>query len=91
MDISNCIFEDMKNRTRFKFLLSVPFVVVIYILLSWNANQTDAQREILPKVPAPIVLENAWVDAVIDTMTLREKIGQFFMVAVYPNKSESHF
>ena len=85
MDISNCIFEDMKNRTRFKFLLSVPFVVVIYILLSWNANQTDAQREILPKVPAPIVLENAWVDAVIDTMTLREKIG-----SVIDNRSCSH-
>lgn len=35
--------------------------------------------------------ENPWVNETLEKMTLREKIGQFFMVAAYSNKGESHF
>jgi beta-glucosidase-like glycosyl hydrolase/CubicO group peptidase (beta-lactamase class C family) len=36
-------------------------------------------------------VSNKWVDETIAKMSLREKIGQFFMIAAYSNKSESHF
>lgn len=33
---------------------------------------------------------NHWADSVYHTLTLREKIGQLFMVAAYSNKNENH-
>lgn len=43
------------------------------------------------KVVPTQAVQNKWVDEQIDSMTLREKIGQFFMVAAYSGKDESHF
>ena len=34
---------------------------------------------------------NSWVDDQLANMTLREKIGQFFIVAAYSGKNEAHF
>ena len=34
---------------------------------------------------------NTWVDSVLNSMTLEEKIGQLFMVAAYSNKDESSY
>jgi beta-N-acetylhexosaminidase len=34
--------------------------------------------------------KSAWVDSLMTSMTLDEKIGQLFMVAAYSNKGESH-
>ena len=35
-------------------------------------------------------IQNEWVDSIFDNLTLREKIGQLFIVASYSNKSVSH-
>ena len=35
-------------------------------------------------------IQNEWVDSIFDNLTLREKIGQLFVVASYSNKSVSH-
>lgn len=37
-----------------------------------------------------IFKKDHWVDSVLNTMTLDEKIGQLFMVAAYSNKDEAH-
>ena len=34
---------------------------------------------------------NTWVESELSKMTLKEKIGQFFMIAAYSNKNEAHF
>ncbi|HOU47465.1 MAG TPA: glycoside hydrolase family 3 N-terminal domain-containing protein, partial [Chitinophagales bacterium] len=34
---------------------------------------------------------NVWVDSILKTMTLDEKIGQLFMVAAYSNKDETSY
>lgn len=34
---------------------------------------------------------NAWVDTLMQHMTLDEKIGQLFMIAAYSNKDETHY
>jgi len=49
------------------------------------------KRIIFPEVPYEDNVSNAWVDQTMASMTLKDKIAQFFMVAVYPNKTEAHF
>lgn len=49
----------------------------------------------LAQRPDPLLTSNAdlqkqWVDSVMQSMTLDEKIGQLFMVQVYSNKDETH-
>lgn len=34
---------------------------------------------------------SSWVDSVLNSMTVEEKIGQLFMVAAYSNKTEEHY
>lgn len=47
--------------------------------------------EIQEHVPYTDNVSNDWVDATLAQMSMREKIGQFFMVAVYPKQKEAHF
>ena len=35
-------------------------------------------------------MQNDWVDSIFDNLTLREKIGQLFVIAAYSNKSINH-
>lgn len=42
------------------------------------------------KVTEPLA-SNAWIDGELAKMSLRDKIGQFFMVAAYSGKNEAHF
>ncbi|MGC6284066.1 MAG: glycoside hydrolase family 3 N-terminal domain-containing protein [Polaribacter sp.] len=49
----------------------------------------------LAQRPDPLLTSNAdlqkqWVDSVMQSMTLDEKIGQLFMVQAYSNKDETH-
>ncbi|RYD70875.1 MAG: hypothetical protein EOP53_24625, partial [Sphingobacteriales bacterium] len=41
-----------------------------------------------PKKSYPIYDKNAWVDSVLETMTLDEKIGQLFMVDAFSSKEK---
>ncbi|MDC3252886.1 serine hydrolase [Crocinitomicaceae bacterium] len=81
----------MNNSTIYKFFLVVLVVLFVSTLLSLNIHDESSRVENKVEIRFQPPVQNAWVNAVIDTMTLREKIGQFFMVAVYPNQSESHF
>lgn len=56
-----------------------------------NFSVKPAPHDIADAVPYTDNVSNAWVDQTLQGMTLREKIGQFFMVAVYPKQGEAHF
>lgn len=95
---SNCIFEYMKQIFFSKFLVLIPILVSVYVWatipfepISASRNNTIVNQ--VPKIkPVKIeVIDNAWVNETIAKMTLREKIGQFFMIAAYSGKDESHF
>ncbi|TXD47894.1 glycoside hydrolase family 3 protein [Polaribacter sp. IC073] len=63
---------------------SVPiFLVLLAMIFSCDKKQTKSN-----------ILENTnqtkWVDSIYNTMTLKEKVGQLFMIAAYSNKEESH-
>jgi beta-glucosidase-like glycosyl hydrolase/CubicO group peptidase (beta-lactamase class C family) len=56
--------------------------------LKWKAVPTKSTHE---NVLNTEVTSNRWVDSTLKTLTLQQKIAQFFMVAVYPKQSEAHF
>ena len=81
----------MKQLLSFKFLLFAPILVSVFVFasitpLSYPVLKKDIQ---LPEVINTV--ENPWVNETLEAMTLREKIGQFFMIAAYSNKGEAHF
>jgi len=43
-----------------------------------------------PLATKDVEVQNKWVDSILSSMTLNEKIGQLFMVAAYSNKDEKH-
>ncbi len=41
--------------------------------------------------PIDVLPESAWADSTLRTLTLEEKIGQFFMIATYSNRNEAYY
>ena len=73
-----------------KKILSKKIIVIasLFTAVAVMAFQnTPVEEKVLVSEP---VATNAWVDEKIASMSLREKIGQFFMVAAYSGKDESH-
>ncbi len=68
-----------KTRTLRLLFLSVVFLTGLFSFV--HKNETNS----------PVVLsENQWIESQLSRMTLKEKIGQFFMVAAYSNRGEAH-
>ncbi len=60
---------------------------VLFVLLFASAVKIPDANEIYEKKDPPFVnVTSAWVDSVFNSMTLEQKIGQLFVVAVYPQK-----
>jgi len=57
---------------------------IVFLLVI--SNLTFAQNPF----QKPSELEQKWVDSVYQSLSLPEKVGQLFMVAVYSNKNEAH-
>lgn len=87
-----------------KSILSKKILLVALSLLSFiiwasistvgspQAKTEKPKAHVIPdEVPFVDDVNNAWVNEQIAAMTLREKIGQFFMVAAYSGKDEAHF
>jgi beta-N-acetylhexosaminidase len=49
-----------------------------------NAQQVDPLRA------EQYILQNEWVDSIISSMSVEEKIGQLFMIQAYSNKDRKH-
>ncbi len=82
---ANRIFETMKKHLSKIILFIVPLFVTAIVVAA------DKSMEKSVRTKERKVISNAWVDEQLNTMTLREKIGQFFMVAAYSKKDEAHF
>lgn len=73
------------------FILWASLAEDHYSLKPFESIQEPEEHVILSEVPYTDNVSNAWVDETLSKMTLREKIGQFFMIAVYPKQNEVHF
>ncbi len=63
-------------------LLIFPFLLLPFLL--------KAQHTIDPLLSKDIEAQKVWVDSIMNSMTIDEKIGQLFMVQAYSNKDEAH-
>lgn len=69
------------NKAFKKVIIFVPFFLVFSSFFSVQRPEST-----------PVFMEETeiWSDSVLKTMTLKERIGQLFMVAAYSNKGKSH-
>ncbi len=67
----------MRNLVKISSILLLCFLFFSTITLS-------------QKIPSFINTQQNWVDSVLSTLTLKEKIGQLFMVDAYSNRGNEH-
>ena len=63
-------------------------------LLSFNTTSDSTTKENTPSynyIKFSSLKEQQWIDSVFATMNDDQKIGQFFMIALYPEHGENHF
>ena len=60
-------------------------VFLTIILLVYNST-----AQVDPLKTKDSLAQSKWVDSVMKTMSLNEKIGQLFMVAAFSNKGKTH-
>lgn len=73
-----------------KLLISMLFVTITYGFLNYEEKPLSLHDAPKPREPFANV-PTQWVDSTLNTMTIDEKIGQLFMVAVYANPKQSNF
>jgi beta-N-acetylhexosaminidase len=67
-------------------------VMLLPILVAFiGAEHTNLLRPVDRDLPLFLRDSPQWAIEKLESMTLREKIAQSFMVAAYPNKGEAHF
>ena len=67
------------------------FCCCIFLLLT--AGTTAGPRPLKPVTPDPSYQEkqNVWAEKILSEMTLEEKVGQLFMIAVFSNRREADY
>jgi len=60
------------------------FFVFVMMLIEVHSQNLDPLRT------NDYHLQNKWVDSILNSMTLDQKIGQLFMVQAYSNQDEVH-
>lgn len=63
------------------------FILVCFLFLSSKSEAFDTS---LANKPIISDSDSIWVDSVLNSLTLEQKIGQLFMVAAYSNKENNH-
>ena len=79
---------------RKKYIIQT-FVLLVLFILSLNFSSPHLQDfpssgEPRIETPAFYRADTVWVDSVLQSMSLEEKIGQFFMIPAYSDKGELH-
>lgn len=88
----------MKSKISRRILLVGLSSVSFIIWASWTPayypghfDLVPEKKEIKEEIPYTDNVSIPWVDETMASLTLRDKVAQFFMVAVYPKQDETHF
>ena len=73
-------FVIMKNSVGKRGVIALVGLIMVPILLALTKNKQESL----------IATNPDWAKQQLAQLTLEQKIGQFFMIAAYPNKGESH-
>ncbi len=65
--------------------LRVKLVCILLLFLSGNFKKVNGQS------PDPRPGKRQWIDSMLTSMSLEQKIGQLMMIATYSNQNESHY
>lgn len=68
---------------KFNFMKKIIMLMVVFLSLQVNAQKDPLQTK-------DSIAQGKWVDSILKTMSVEEKIGQLFMVAAYTNKDAAH-
>jgi len=84
-----------QNIMRYIFFSTIFLSIFSSGIYLWNEINfnTENTAKYFPKPdidPAFIDIDSQWVDSIYATLSLKEKIGQLFMVAAYSNKDQDH-
>lgn len=74
-----------------RLLILVGVSVFLGVFLQFSSVHVDENEAVLPSkttVPPFLVKDTGWVDSVMATLSLQEKVGQMLMVAAYPKNGE---
>ncbi len=71
---------------KIKVLIFIP-IIIIFINLLFNCSKVQARKK-TGEDPNFLTVKTKWVDSLMQTMTLDEKIGQLFMIDAKSNASE---
>ncbi len=72
------------NKKHIKFLLLLPLLVAFTV---FSSRKQSISPKNFDTDPPFVNYSSQWVDSVFAQMTLDEKIGQLFMIEVYPNQT----
>lgn len=75
----------MKNTTSYK--LSI-YLLCSVLLISCFSGKKPVAKEVKVNAPELDINKDNWVDSVLNSMSLPDKVGQLFMVAVFSEKSK---
>ena len=71
------------------FLSFLLLVIVLGSGFYIDAEKRDRKFKPKAKVPEFTKIESPWIDSILSSLTLEEKIGQLIMYPVYTNKGEN--
>lgn len=89
------------------FVLFFSLLISSVVAIAWKSvglgrvePKVILEKKVVKKVrrkapvkrgPIEVLPENSWIDSTLQSMTLDEKIGQFFMIATFSNREETHY
>jgi len=71
------------HHLKFTFMNKIAVLLVLLLTIQARAQKDPLQTK-------DSIAQNKWVDSIMGTMNVDEKIGQLFMVAAYSNKDAEH-
>ncbi len=81
---------------RYIFFSSLIISFISIGIFFWDDINTTQKQSTDQAITEPIIdpefldLNAQWVDSIYNNLTLKEKIGQLFMIAAYSNKDQDH-
>lgn len=85
---------EMRVGSTYQVRAFIFFIPVLFLAMIGMDPGKEGQGRAVPQEfdrdPPFLKGTHAWADSVMDTLTLRERIGQLFMVAAYSNKGPEH-
>ena len=75
----------MKRKKEFFKIIAFGIIFLASIVVTGLSNSSSVQ-----KVKLPVLTKDQWVDSIMKTMTIDQKIGQLFMVRAHSDKGADH-